>query len=244
MNLAIVVPTINNLKYLKLMIASLPHRGEAVIVIDQASTDDTPQWLAAHAGLITLTQTTNIGVAAAWNLGILSALRLGLTHIAVLNNDIILEPSALERLVAWEQRGIWLPTVKPITVLPEPPIAWEEVPPQPWVSRPGDFCGFLVTRRVIDAIGLFDETFYPAYCEDLDYEMRMLRAGVPHGMCHDARVYHFGSRSILEGGVDEKPQFRKNAAYFERKWGMHHELARRMIARAGPPGFQLSRENT
>jgi N-acetylglucosaminyl-diphospho-decaprenol L-rhamnosyltransferase len=243
MNLAVVVPTINCLKYLQRMLASLPHRGELVIVIDQASTDDTPQWLAAHPEFLTLTQDKNIGVAPAWNLGIVSALHTGATHIAVLNNDIILEPSALDRLVAWEQRGVRVPTVKPIalgrsTAVPvENQIPWGEFPEQHWVSRPGDFCGFLITRAVVEAIGFFDEHYEIAYGEDLDFEMRLLRAGLPHGMCHDARVYHFGSRSVLEGGVENGPEFRNNVKYFQRKWGMHHEIARRLIAQAGPPIF-------
>jgi N-acetylglucosaminyl-diphospho-decaprenol L-rhamnosyltransferase len=234
-NLVVVVPTINNLKYLKAMIASLPSQGESVIVIDQASTDDTPQWLAEHPEFITLTQEKNIGVAPAWNLGILSAFHIGATHVAVLNNDIILSPTALDRLVAWEGLGCWVPTVKPITVVPANPMPWNQVRLNRWVSRPGDFCGFLVTQKVIDIVGWFDEEYRLAYCEDLDYEMRLMRSGIPHGMCHDALVYHFGARSVVEGGVDTGLQFSKNAAYFERKWGMHHEAARRMIAQAGPP---------
>ena len=166
---------------------------------------------------------------------------MGAKYVAVLNNDIILAPYTLERLVAWIDSGLWVPTVKPIVspdldvALLEPPIAWEQYPGQPWVSRPGDFCGFLVTRRVVDTIGWFDEAYLWAYCEDLDFEMRLIKAGLPHGMCHDAQVYHFGSRSILEGGAQNNAQFFKNAAYFQRKWGISHEAARRYIASAGPP---------
>jgi O-antigen biosynthesis protein len=241
--LAIVIPTINCLKYLKLVIGSLPHAGELVLVIDQASTDGTGAWLAEQEDLLTLTQTRNIGVAPAWNLGLVSAFAAGATHVAVLNHDIILAPTALERLTGWVDRGLGLATVKPVPEMlshihPETgidPRVWGAIPRQSWLSRPGDFCGFMVTRRAVDEVGWFDERYQVAYCEDLDFEMRLLERGLPHGMCHDALVYHYGSRAVWEGGVNNGESFRSNVAYFERKWGLHHEHARRLIASMGPP---------
>lgn len=229
--LAVVIPTINSIRYLQQTIASLPDLELTVIVIDQASIDGTGAWLKTRPEIITLSQRVNIGVAPAWNLGILSALHLGADYVAVLNHDIVLARDTLPTLVYWHGRGVSLPTVRAV-----PRKSLESTfMRQRWVSRPGDFCGFLITRAVIDKVGWFDEKFEIAYMEDLDYEMRCLRAGVQHGSCHDALVHHYGSRAVYEGGVDNGPSFRKNAAYFERKWGMHYEVARRQIAAAGPP---------
>ena len=241
-----IIPTINCLKYLKQTIASLPPDViDLTIVIDQASTDGTGDWLRRQPEILTLTQRRNIGVAPAWNLGILSAIHVGATHIAVLNHDIILAPDTLHRLVAWSEAGLAVPTVKPIPHNSEfstpciPPRSigpmFDDRPRERWVTRPGDFCGFLVTPDVIDRVGWFDERYETAYIEDLDYELRLLEAGVSHGMAHDALVYHYGSRAIWEGGVENGAAFRKNVAYFQRKWGMFHEIARRKIAGAGPP---------
>lgn len=246
MMLAVVIPTINCLKYLKLVIGSLPHAGELVIVIDQASTDGTGAWLAEQDDLLTLTQKQNIGVAPAWNLGLVSAFAAGATHVAILNHDIILAPNALVNLMGWVDAGLVLATLKPAPemlpwIQPEigiDPVAWERAPQRPWLSRPGDFCGFMVTRRAVDAIGWFDERYLIGYCEDLDFEMRLIAAGLHHGMCHDALAFHYVSRAIYEGGVNNGDAFRSNCAYFETKWGMHHEVARRLIATMGPPRLQ------
>lgn len=229
--LAVVIPTINCIRYLQETIASLPNQGETVIVIDQASIDGTGAWLRTRPEIITLSQRVNIGVAPAWNLGILSALHLGADHVAVLNHDIVLAQDTLSTLVDWQKQGIRLPTVRAVAR----GSLHQSMTRNRWVSRPGDFCGFLMTREVIDRVGWFDEQYEVAYCEDLDYEMRCLRAGVSHGSCHDALVFHYGSRAVWEGGVNNGSSFRKNAAYFERKWGMHYEAARRQIASAGPP---------
>lgn len=229
--LAVVIPTINCLKYLKETLASIPDLGQTTIVIDQASTDGTGEWLKDRSDIITLTQKRNIGVAPAWNLGIMSALHLGAQYVAVLNHDIVLADDTLPALVYWHGRGVGLPTVRavPRECLDDGMLRHH------WVSRPGDFCGFLITQDVIDRVGWFDEKYETAYCEDLDYEMRLLERGVSHGSCHDALVYHYGSRAVYEGGVNNGPSFRKNSAYFERKWGVHYEIARRQIAAAGPP---------
>ena len=38
---------------------------------------------------------------------------------------------------------------------------------------PQSFSAFLITAKTWDQIGLFDPSFYPAYCEDLDYRDRL-----------------------------------------------------------------------
>jgi GT2 family glycosyltransferase len=72
---------------------------------------------------------------------------------------------------------------------------------------PGD-CGsgawdlFLIRDFVVQKIGLFDENFYPAYCEDYDYVMRMKSDDIKIIDSLDGTYYH---------GPTDKPDYNKHA---------------------------------
>lgn len=92
----------------------------------------------------------NGGVAAAWN-----QILLGFPQAAValiVNNDVVLAP------------GVLAAAMKRID--PERPQILSLMP------NPAAFSAFLITALAWDRVGLFDEGFYPAYCEDLDYQQR------------------------------------------------------------------------
>jgi GT2 family glycosyltransferase/glycosyltransferase involved in cell wall biosynthesis len=58
------------------------------------------------------------------------------------------------------------------------------------------FC-FLIRRKVVDAIGLFDETTFPrGYGEENDFCMRARRAGFSTAVAGDAYVWHSQARSF------------------------------------------------
>lgn len=226
--IAVVIPTINCRPYLEKAVASLEPYWDRLTLLDNGSTDDTPHWMSGLAHPIsTIRLIRNIGVAPAWNLLIGQAFRRGADQVVVLNHDLEVEPDTIAVLAARNRAGLALPTVHPVADFARPV--------EHGVARPGDFCGFLITPAVVDRVGWFDEAFEIAYCEDLDYELRCLNAGVPHGRCLDARVRHAGSAAITYGQVEFEAAFQRNQAYFQRKWGMHHEVARQRIRAAGAP---------
>jgi len=102
--------------------------------------------------------------------------------------------------------------------------------PREQTHKPGDFCGFLVTKFTMDRVGPFDENFEVAYCEDIDWALRAKQKGCIVATCEDAPVFHWGSRTIVEGGVDNGPSFIRNAEYFRRKHGLSYEEARILIS--------------
>jgi len=59
-------------------------------------------------------------------------------------------------------------------------------------------CCLLVKRRVLEAIGLFDERFY-LYWEDADFMVRMNQAGFKNVLVPSASIWHKGSASV--GGL-------------------------------------------
>jgi GT2 family glycosyltransferase len=90
---------------------------------------------------------------------------------------------------------------------------------------------FAITPHCIDAVGLFDENFYPAYLEDVDFNRRCELAGVNrcdipnlnilHGDPPDARGTH-GSRTINSDPILARENGRTHANnfdYYQEKWG-------------------------
>jgi len=86
---------------------------------------------------------------------------------------------------------------------------------------------FAVTQAGLDRIGLFDENFFPAYCEDQDHMYRVKLAGAPWADVPDVRAIHgepplWGSTTIFSD-----PQLHarcritqaNNKEYYARKWG-------------------------
>ena len=78
--------------------------------------------------------------------------------------------------------------------------------------------------ELVDRIGYYDENFWPAYYEDVDYDLRMARAGVEVSLLPErARARHSGWATLREleaRGERWLTELReKNHQYFLAKWG-------------------------
>lgn len=92
------------------------------------------------------------------------------------------------------------------------------------------FEAFLIRQPVWDAVGEFDETFYPAYHEDNDYAKRLTLANVDIGAPQSDGFTENGpsatkARFTQEQLNDFNAQFNAGRQYYVRKWGgpPHHE---------------------
>lgn len=100
-----VVVTYNRLDMLRQCIAALKRQTAAcdVLVVDNASTDGTGEWLAAQAAedssLRHHRSETNLGGAGGFHVGIRQAAEAGYAWIWVMDDDCIPEPHALERFL-------------------------------------------------------------------------------------------------------------------------------------------------
>lgn len=137
----------------------------------------------------------NIGVAASWNLAIKC-------HPAepfwlVANHDTVFGAGDLDRLIA------------------------EMGKPGPrWVGMNGDWRVFGINAECVEAVGWFDESFAPIYCEDADYEYRCKLAGVPAYQIEGGAT-HAGSRSIQDPryAMRNATTYPANRDHYRRKWG-------------------------
>jgi hypothetical protein len=82
---------------------------------------------------------------------------------------------------------------------------------------------FLVTSATIDAVGWFDENFYPAYEEDKDFAYRCQLAGLRRIPIAGAGADHTGSATIRSDAayarLNETTHHQWNAAHYRQKWG-------------------------
>ena len=200
----------------------LPDKVGELIVVDNASTDGTPDYLKGIDGITVIRNATNLGCAKAWNQGIQASKG---DVIGILTNDIVVPPGWLPALLHFMEQtghGIVSPAMR------EGPLDYEldkYAVAFTAACRTATRLGLLgpcmlIKRDVFDKIGLFDEEFSYGGCEDLDFLWRAQRAEVTAAVTGSAFVHHFGM--ITQNAVkrtESKAYPAQNLAHFRRKWG-------------------------
>ena len=152
-----------------------------VIVIDNGSPVERPLPGVVHRF------SENRGVAAAWNTGIQLARA---PVIAVLNSDCMVEPG-------WDEALYEAVTTGRRIAFPYTDHCDGEGFRQPDQAGTAGWC-FMLTREVLEEIGVFDERFSPAYGEDTDYWHRAWELGIDLSPVPAARVTHARRSSVNE----------------------------------------------
>ncbi len=215
------------------------HPNFEVIVVDNASTDGTPELLEElarrHDNLRVILNRTNLGFAAANNQGIRAATG---DVFVLLNNDTVPARGWLVRMLRHlEDPKIGLVVAVtnfsgnesriavPYTTLEGMPRFAESY------TRANEgkvfdihvaamYC-VGVRRDAYDAIGPLDEDFTVGMFEDDDYSHRARIAGLRVVCAEDVFVHHFGQASFGKLPKEEyEAIWRRNQNHYERKWGM------------------------
>ncbi len=227
MKYRIVIPVLNQLAYTRQCVESLLAHGSAassLLVIDNGSNDATPQWLASRPDVPSLRNRVNLGCGGAWTQG---ALLADSDWVVLLNNDVIVCESAMDRLLgAADRHG--LEVISPSLV--EGPLDYDfAMHAKAFCSamtgslRAGWFHGvcFAVRRSVFERIGFPDTDRQLGGREDVEFLVRCTRHHIPVGTVGDALLHHFGSitqKAIkLETGQDDLG----DRGHFYRKVGMN-----------------------
>jgi N-acetylglucosaminyl-diphospho-decaprenol L-rhamnosyltransferase len=197
----VVIPVLNQLHYTQQCVASLLASGtpaQALLVIDNGSTDDTPQWLAEQPHIPSLRNRVNWGCGGAWTQGVMQA-QPHADWVVLLNNDIVACDHAMDHLIAAANRH-GLKVVSPSLV--EGPLdyhftdhAAQFCQRMRGAVRPGWFHGvcFAVHREVFEAIGFPDTDRQLGGREDVEFLVRCARHQIPVGTVGDVLLHHFGS---------------------------------------------------
>ena len=150
----IIVPVLTRPDLLYRLVNSIDHPVGHLLIIDNGDVVGQPPAMLPNIERVSVVRLpSNLGVAAAWNLGI--KLTPHAPWWLVSNFDVTFPPGSLARFDGTPTGGLVLSGAAP-----------------PWAC-------FAIHDETVAKVGLFDEAFYPAYWEDRDYERRVRAAGIP-----------------------------------------------------------------
>jgi len=205
-SVAIVVVTFNRADLLVGMLAglaALEHRPDAVIVVDNASTDHTPEVLrdVVSQGVLPLeviTTAENLGGAGGFHLGVRTAYHQGFDRVWLMDDDVVPAPDCLGVLMATDEDCLTSVredtsgrlvekaatrfdlrnplAIKPKRGMVESDFGTRTAMPERVEVENVAFEGFLVRRSVVAEVGLPDPAFFIFY-DDVDFALRVRRSG-------------------------------------------------------------------
>ncbi|MBS3062738.1 MAG: glycosyltransferase [Candidatus Diapherotrites archaeon] len=212
---SVIVPTYNRKECLARCLQGLARQSFTdfeVIVVDDASTDGTPESL-GHPNYRVVRLERNRGAPGARNAGVKAARGV---VVAFIDDDCVPEADWLEKLLLPYQDQAISGVGGRVRVLPDNYISFENgcvdrfgtvLTVRPIGRCAPGFYPYFVTcnasfRRVaLEAIGLFDEDFF--YYEEPDVCVRLLRAGHALVFENKALVYHH----VIPGGKYQQDKF-------------------------------------
>jgi glycosyltransferase involved in cell wall biosynthesis len=199
MKISVIIPSFNRASLLKRTLDSVfsqSYPAFELIVVDDASTDDTVNVLGAYEGLQVIRLQTNRGVSAARNAGLERATG---EWIALLDSDDVWAPNKLAHQAAAARKEpkikifhtdeIWIRNGRRVNPMNK------HAKPDGWVYEASlAFCcvspsSILMHRSAFDRCGVFDETL-PA-CEDYDLWLRLFSC-YPVRLINEALVTKYG----------------------------------------------------
>ena len=207
---------------------------QEIIIVDNASTDETPELLRRVFGIQVISNTENVGFLKAVNLAAASARG---EYLLLLNNDTEVFPGVLRQAINHMAQDSQIGALGGRILLLDGTlqeagnIVWQDgsclgygrgAAPDaaPYrFQRDVDYCSgaFLLTRTQLfrDMQG-FDEAYAPAYYEETDYCLRLWKAGyrVVFDPAVVIRHFEFGSQNKPEKAI--RMQERNRAIFVER----------------------------
>lgn len=184
------------------------------IVLDNASTDGSPEAIRQQfpdAHLISLTQ--NLGYAGNNNVGIQAALEMRAEWVFVLNEDTVLDPDCISKLVEVGERDSKIGVLGPLVYHDDEPTViqsaggkitarWDAVQigmnedDRGQYQQPMDVdyisgCGILVRSSAIEQSGMIDARYF-YYWEETEWCIRLHKAGWRIVNVPTAKLWHKG----------------------------------------------------
>ena len=233
---SIVIPVFNALEYLKKCLASLIKytQNYELIIIDNGSNSKTKEYLAErkkHLSFKLQTNEANMGFSYGCNQGIKLSI---CDYICFLNSDAVLTPNWLGKLM----KGFSMPKagiVGPSTCFSGGKQCLHGLKGRRMSMTQEDmnnvktgsgiieteiygFC-YLVSKKVIDDIGVFDVKRYPVgSAEEKDFSWRAGKAGYKSYHVKDSYVHHYGNKTFIQMGISPHTiRIKNDKVFIERK---------------------------
>jgi len=223
MRIGVVVTTYNGLRDLTECLTSIRTASDSdvfTVVVDNASRDSTAEVIRRDfPEVAVLRSEVNLGFGGGNNLGCQTLMNRGVDVLAMLNNDTVVEPDFFESLREVLQRyegtvalapkilNYYSPTILDsaggrISLLRGIPVlrgyGQHDSSRYDMEERTSGISGpaIVITRSTVDEIGLLDPRFFLG-TEDIDYSLRICRAGIPIVYAPSVRIRHKRWQSIV-----------------------------------------------
>jgi len=227
-NVDLIVLSYNGLsvtkKFLDLLYSNTNFKDFHLIMIDNGSSDDTPDMLKGMCdksdNFSLVLNSKNLGVIRGRNLGFFLSNKQAnkSKHIMFLDNDQYVQKGWLENHLEVLDKGYDIVGVE----------AWQMnkrfMPLKNISDRREHFSyvgcgGMLMKRFVAETVGSFDTIFNPAYFEDPDYNFRCHLKGYNIAWNYKAKIVHFPHQTLGKVAHESKAkQFTNSLIKFRAKW--------------------------
>lgn len=224
---SIIILSYNTYKLTKFCIESIrkftPHDSYEIIVIDNASQDESVDWLRNQEDIRLVCNKENRGFPAGCNQGM--ELAEPGNDILLLNSDTVVTPRWLENLQTALYSEEKVGAVSCVTSVCS---NWQQIDdvsytsydeliafaerinhsnPEFWEvrSRLVGFC-YLIKNAAYQKVGFLDEIYTPGNFEDDDYSLKLIMAGYKLLMCRDTFIHHYGSASFSKAQTPEEQE--------------------------------------
>jgi GT2 family glycosyltransferase len=213
-------------------LAGLDWPNHSTIVVDNGSSDGTVAAVeAAHPDVTTIATGRNLGFAAGNNVGLRAALAAGADYVLLLNNDTLVAPETLTKLIEEAERRPDAGALCPLIYYLDPPdriwyagarfdarrghngrhtgygeVDYGQYDTVREIGR-GTGAAMLVRSEVVSQVGLLDDQLY-LQVEDVEWSLRMRQAGWRIFFVPAAKVWH---RVSVASGGEHAPA----TAYYE-----------------------------
>ena len=189
-----------------------------VVVVDNASSDDTIEYIHANYPEVHLIQSDlNLGFGQGNNKGIRYALENGVDYVFLLNQDAWIEPDTISKLIAVHKEYPQYGILSPMHLNADKTgiekglinyVADLKITDPGWINDMYFGClkdvyntnyvnaaAWLLPRKTLETVGGFDPIFYH-YGEDDNYMQRVLFHGLKIGICPNVIVVHDTERKM------------------------------------------------
>ena len=250
--ISIIILTYNQIEYTKKCFESIFKYTSVpfeLVIVDNGSTDGTVEYLESEilnkfndVRIKIIKNKENKGFAGGNNQGIAASSG---EYILLLNNDVVVTPGWLERMIFCCEKRTEIGIVGPRSNYVSGPQLVESVDynldsllglkrfskkfatinanKSTQLLRVVGFC-MLIKRSVIDRIGGMDDRYGIGNFEDDDFSIRAAIAGFESWMVEDCFVHHFGSKTFMGEKIDYRKSLHKNWEIFKEKWGLPSNL--------------------
>ena len=246
---SILIPSWNNLNYLKLCIESIrknsTYKHQLIIHVNEGK-DGTLDWVKSQSDIDYTFSEKNVGVCYALNAG---RQLLSTDYLLYMNDDMYacpkwdeyladeitaighdnffisatsIEPKAQSNCMIEHNYGTEITSFKEEELLAE----FAQLPMDDWQGA--TWPPNIVHKNIWDKVGGYSNEFSPGMYSDPDFSMKLWLAGIRlfKGV-NKSRVYHFGSKSVKR--VAKNPGYHK----FIDKWGMTNSTLSKYYLRRG-----------